>query len=589
MRGKRRPSMRHLSLCAVLLVCVTSGARSQTMPPDAQTKSAIFNIRTYGAVGDGKALDTVAIRKAIQECARHGGGTVTFPPGRYVTGTFELLSNVTLYLDAGAVIVGSTNLEDYGSIAAYGFGRDYGVNSTGEGYRVGLIVARGAENVAILGRGAIDGNGDAFMDLHVPHISADFDAQYTRQGMSFLRAMRDTAFGPVEPKMDGQGRPGTMVIFANCRNVLLRDVSLRNGPNWTLHFQNSEGVVVSGVHIQSSLLIPNDDGLDCIGCRHVHVSDCDIQSGDDDFAFVNSEDINVTNCSLVSRSSAIRLENTRFATFQNLTIHSNRGIGIYDHAGESTEEVMFSDISIETKLITGHWWGKAEPIYIAVSPARPGQAGGQLRDVRFSNIMATAESGIVIYGSEDRSIKGLGFDHIKLRIVAPAPKISEAVGGNFDLRWTATSLSNAIFEHDIPGIYCQYVEGFRIHDFQLEWGDDLPSYFSHGIECDDFKDLVIDTFVGRQAHPSSQDAVIALKRGERVAIQNSTASEGSGTFLLLSGVSDERSFVNNDCGSAKRAMQPGTSGFKMSGNILPTQPNLDRMHPWNQPPRKKAP
>jgi hypothetical protein len=573
MPGKERPLLRPLALVVGLLLLTGAGALGQSVPPDAQSKSAIFNVQDYGAAGDGKALDTAAIRKAIQECAQRGGGMVTFPPGRYVTGTFELLSNVTLFLNAGAVIVGSTNLEDYGTIAKYGFGRDYGVNSTGEGFRVGLIVARGAENAAILGRGTIDGSGDAFMDLHVPHISADFDAQYTRQGKSFLSAMRDTEFGPVEPEMNGQGRPGTMVVFANCRNVLLRDITLLNAPNWTLHFQNSEGVVVSGVHIRSSLLIPNDDGVDCIGCRNVHVSDCDIQAGDDDFAFVNSEDVNVTNCSLVSRSSAIRLENTRYATFQNLVIHSNRGIGIYHRAGESTEDVLFADIAIETKLITGHWWGKAEPIYIAVSPAKPGQTPGYLRGVRFANIVGTAESGIVVYGSKDGIIQGLDFDHIKLRIVAPSPQIGEAVGGNFDLRWTATSLSNAIFKHDIPGIYCQYVEDFRIHDVQLQWGDNLPSYFSHGIECHDFQGLDIDHFVGRQAQRSSQDAVIALKEGKRVTIRNSTAGEGTGTFLSHSGVSEELLFVNNDLGAAKRVMRPSRSGFKMSGNILPPQPS----------------
>jgi polygalacturonase len=119
MPGKQRLSISPLALVILVLLPATLSARSQTTPPDAQGTSAIFNVRDFGAAGDGKALDTAAIMKAIKECAQRGGGTVTFPPGRYVTGTFELLSNVTLYLDAGAVIVGSTNLEDYGRIVGF--------------------------------------------------------------------------------------------------------------------------------------------------------------------------------------------------------------------------------------------------------------------------------------------------------------------------------------------------------------------------------------------------------------------------------------------------------------------------------------
>jgi len=87
------------------------------------------------------------------------------PPGTYLSGTVELLSNVTLELQAGAVLQASPNVRDYGSISEYGFGRNYGVDSSGEGFRVGLIVARKAHNIAITGRGTIDGNGDSFFDL----------------------------------------------------------------------------------------------------------------------------------------------------------------------------------------------------------------------------------------------------------------------------------------------------------------------------------------------------------------------------------------------------------------------------------------
>jgi hypothetical protein len=93
----------------------------------------------------------------------------------------------------------------------------------------------------------------------------------------------------------------------------------------------------------NSLLLPNNDGIDGLGCRHVHISDCEIAAGDDEFAFYGSEGVGVTNCSLVSHSAGIRMENTRWATFSDLKIHSNRGIGIFERNGTTAnDQVRFA-------------------------------------------------------------------------------------------------------------------------------------------------------------------------------------------------------------------------------------------------------
>jgi len=555
------------------MVCIllAKGAASQEVGPQ-KTKSpaadapVVLNVRDLGAAGDGKSLDTAAIKKAVTMAAAFGGGTVLFPPGNYVTGTFELLSNVTLDLEAGAVIEGSKNLADYGSIYDYGLGRVYGVNYSGEGFKVGLIVARDVKNISIIGRGAIDGNGNDFFDFSRPHDSHDYDARYTRQGKDFMNPKYGTESGPVE--MKPEGRPGTMIILSNAKNVLLRDVTLRNAPNWTLHLANVEDAVVTGIHIENNLLLPNNDGIDCIGSHNVHFSDCDIQAGDDDFAFVSSENVNVTNCSMTSHSAGIRLEDTRYGTFDNLSIHSNRGIGVFDNSGEGvTAHVLFSNITIETELITGHWWGKAEPIYIATKAGPTGK--GVVRDVRFTNITAEAESGIVIYGSPGSIIRDITFDQIRLEIRAPKPSVAQSVGGNFDLRWVDTSMANAVFKHDIPAIYCRYTDGFKIQGFKIIWGNDLPNYFSNAIECEDFHDLSVADLEGRQAFGSSANAAIALRRGSTVSIRDSRAAKGTGVFLLLLGVTGERLFVDNDLSQARQAFQPEKALLKLHGNEMP--------------------
>lgn len=494
-----------------------------------------FDVRGFGAKGDGRTLDTQAIEKAIRAANAAGGGTVVFHPGVYVAGTFELLSNVTLDLEVGAVIQGSGNMADYGSITDFGFGRDYGVNYTGEGLKVGLIVAQNASNIGIIGQGVIDGNSNAFFDFTKPHYSMDFDPQYTRQGEKFMDTVLATGDGPAA--VGPNGRAGTMIIFSSCTNVLMRDITLRNAPNWTVHLANAQHVVVEGVHVLNDVRVPNDDGFDCIGCRDAHFSDSYIRTGDDDFAIVGSEGVTITNCSLVSNSSGIRLENTRGSVFSNLTIDANRGIGIYDRGKGKTASVVFSNMVIDTHLLTGHWWGKGEPIYIAIGGAE-GNAG-VVRDVRFSNITGDAENGIVLYGAPGAWIRDISFEGVRFRFRVTRPEVNAEVGGNFDLRWTTDSLKTGIFKHDIPGLYARYVDGLKLHDFEIQWAEAMPDYYSSALELEDFDNLSVDDFRGRQALVNSDNPAIALRRGKGVSIRNSTADAGSSTFLSASDVAGQ--------------------------------------------------
>jgi polygalacturonase len=323
----------------ILALAVAFWAAAVTFAQSPNSEGLIFDVRTFGARGDGKTLDTAAISKAIVAANAAGGGVVVFSPGAYLSGTVELLSNVTLEVRAGAVLQASPKTADYGTISAYGFGRNYGVDSSGEGSLVGLIVARKAENISIIGRGRIDGNGDSFFNLKSLHNGPDFDAKYTRQGADYDAPRYGTEFGPADTLP--AGRSGTMIILSDCRNVLVRDVTLSNAPNWTLHVQGSENIVIHAIHIQNNVLIPNNDGIDCMGSKHVQISDCDIRTGDDDFAIVSSDDVHVNNCTLFSYSAAIRLEDTRYSTFSNLSIHANRSRCLQPRRGTHGARAVF--------------------------------------------------------------------------------------------------------------------------------------------------------------------------------------------------------------------------------------------------------
>ena len=115
----------------------------------AKNTSGTFVITDYGAVGDAKTLNTASIDKVLSACAKSGGGTVTVPPGTFRTGPIRMYANTTLHLEAGAVLKGSADLNDY----------------IINGQRYGLISAANADNIAIMGRGKIDGSGTSFMDM----------------------------------------------------------------------------------------------------------------------------------------------------------------------------------------------------------------------------------------------------------------------------------------------------------------------------------------------------------------------------------------------------------------------------------------
>jgi parallel beta-helix repeat protein len=532
----------------------------------AQSAGVIRGVASYGAKPDGKTLNTKAINQAISACSAAGGGTVIFPAGQYLSGSIELLKNVTLNLEAGAVIVGSTNLGDYAA--------ETGPN--GEPSRAGLLTARNANNIAITGRGIIEGNGMFFVDptkVKLIEEGSDYDKKYTRQGEDFMNPKYGTADGPLEPK----DRPNNLLRFFNCTNILISGVTIQNSPIWTVHFVQCERVNITGVAINSfgsGRRVPNDDGIDLAETRYVHISDCDIQNGDDGIVVLGGEKITVANCTLSSRSAAVRVgfagADIRDCVFANLVIFdSNRGLAVNVRGASSVENVLFSDIVIQTRLVTGHWWGKGEPIQVSALPWNPKiNQIGHIKNVRFRNITAESPSGIIVYGCEQSVIKDLLFQDVKVRI--NNSPLQESYGGNFDLRG-CRDVATAVFAHDIPAFYCRYADGVKIDGLEVEWADGLPSFFSHGIQFEDFDNIDIEGFSGGPAHKDGGKAAIALSRGGKVSIRNSKAARGTRVFVSVADVVDSGLFVNNDLGEARSVCEPEKLPFQASGNLLPKE------------------
>jgi hypothetical protein len=169
-------------------------------------------------------------------------------------------------------------------------------------------------------------------------------------------------------------------------------------------------------------------------------------------------------------------------------------------------------------------------------------------------------------------IRDISFDHIWLHLRVTRKDVNAAVGGNFDLRWTADSFKTAVFKHDIPGLYARYVKGLEINGLDVQWADVMPAYYSSALELEDVENLSIDRFEGRQASAGSKDPVIALRRVKGVSIRDSSASEGASTFLSTSQVTGEGLFEGNNLGHARQAFNAKTT-FELSGNLLPAKKN----------------
>jgi len=233
----------------------------------------IVNITDFGAVGDGKTLNTSYIRAAIDHCASVGGGKVVIPEGTWLTGAVHLRDNIELHLEDGAVLTFSEDKNEYLPVVFTGF----------EGIRCynysPLIYANGAKNIALTGKGTIDGNGMSWWIWKM--IDDGINAIYTA-------CMNDT---PVEERVYGTPEYGLrpcMVQFVNCENILIEGLTLKNSPFWTVHQLWSDNVTVRGLTLINPFKSPNTDSINIEGCNRVLVEHCTILGGGDDIYTIKS-------------------------------------------------------------------------------------------------------------------------------------------------------------------------------------------------------------------------------------------------------------------------------------------------------------
>lgn len=415
-----------------------------------------YNVTDFGAVGNGNTDDAPAIQRAIDQCSKDGGGEVIFPPATFLAGPIALRSNVNLHFMPNSVLLANPDESLY-TLSAFGENR-------GEGMM--WLHGKDLHNFSISGTGRIDGNGVAFM-------GAELSDSYE-----------------LKPVTDFDPRPHVLTLI-NAKNVKIADVTIANSAYWTVHLVGCEDVAIRGISLLNNLKIRNGDGIDIDHSRKVRISDCLIESGDDCICLKNRreyeqygkcEDIVVTNCTMTSRSCAIKIgsenmDSIAHVSFANCIIrNSNRGVGIQNRDEGTVSDVTFQNIILDCHLFSEVWWGQSEPIYITSYPRARGNhkdagwrfpkgatAGqcGNVSDIRFIDIYAKSENGVFIGGDVLGKVSHITLDNV-----------------NIDLRET-TAYEKGVYDRrpcdgegfihsKAYGIYGENIDGLTIRDFSVD-------------------------------------------------------------------------------------------------------------------------
>lgn len=491
-------------ILAVFFILVTAGS-TMAVTPDPLSQ---YDVRKYGAVGDGLAKDTEAIQRAVDAAHENGAGTVLFPPGKYLSGTIILKSHVTLHLEQGATLLGSTDTLDFPHI------RPKFRSYTDKYVSQSLLFAEDQEHIAITGRGVIDGQGQAFN------------------------------------WKEYRSRPD-VIRFVTCRYVHVEGIRLQSSPMWMQHYLGCEFVTVRGIHVYNHSTW-NNDMIDIDCCRNVIISDCYGNSDDDALTLKSTSDhptenVTITNCVLGSGCNAIKMGTESNGGFKNISITNcvidsyygkkgyyglPKGIGglvleIVD--GGTLENITISNISIKNVMV---------PLFLRfANRARPfredmGKPGiGVYRNVIISNIIASGleNLGCSVTGLPGHPLSGITLSN--LRFTYPGGGTDE------DYRRSVPELETeypeAMMFGALPayGLYCRHVEGLRLEnlDFVLESADSRPA-----LVFDDVRGLDLDGFSERR--PDSSPAPIIEFRGvENALVRGCRPAEGAPAFLRLEG------------------------------------------------------
>lgn len=252
---------------------------------------AVYNVKTYGAIGDGQTVCTSAFQNAINAASQNGGGKVVVPAGYYVTGQLVLKSGVNLHLEDKATILGSTDRRDYNNKLP-----------------LALIAAKGEQNIAITGKGVINGHGRELVE-----------------NMLYLLGEGIITDAEWKLKRPSENNRPNIIKFVNCNNINIKGVTIKDASGWVQNYSNCSNVTVDSITVHSTAYW-NNDGIDIVDCKKVKISHSFFDAADDaiclksESAEGSCEDIAIENCIARSSASGFKIGTGSLGAFKRIKV-----------------------------------------------------------------------------------------------------------------------------------------------------------------------------------------------------------------------------------------------------------------------------
>jgi len=520
--------------------------------PDNALGARIYNVRDFGARGDGKTLDTMALQAAIDACNRDQGGIVLVPAGVFVIGTVELKSNVTLHIAAQGKLLGSADGKQYSAADAIPLTGD----ATLRDGNVGLLFAVNAENVSVEGPGTIDGQGAQF---------------------------RSPSHGVPPPSGRGGSQRPYHLLFYRCKNLRVRDLLLVASAFHSVRVIQSDFVWMRGLRIHNRVN-GNNDGFHFISCEHVHVSDCDVQSQDDACALFGScRNVTITNSTFSTRWSVFRFGggNPENIVISNCVVYETFGCPIKMHFGRDSQvqNVLFSNLILQD--VTG-------PISIDLAPnARGGDTpseapgNGFVRNIMFKGLRAHVvsegqqfpdmpfKSGYRPGETRQCIVLNCVGDWFLEGVVLSDVHVTYSGGGTADeAQREVPQVAGEYFEIGTPpafGLYARKVRGLSLNNvrFEAEQPDLRP-----GIVLDHVSDAVMNA-LSVQSNKQAKSALRFIESTD-ILITAARLLSPADVFLAVEGAASQG--ITLDGGDLSKSVKPLSFAASASEKAVRVRP-----------------
>ncbi len=527
---------------------------------EAQT-AGVYDVKAFGAKGDGQTVDSAAINKAIETAAAAGGGTVRFPAGTYLSFSLRLRSNITLYLDSGATILaaepgdkGKYDLPEPNEWDMYqDFGHSHWQNS--------LIWGIGLENVSILGPGKIDGTKGLTRRGPGPRAEARPGDSPNSLGGGRPNNRPQTPLGEGAQRnpnnsMDGQGNKA--IGLKLCRNVTLRDFSILMGGHFAVLATGVDNLTIDNVKMDT-----NRDGFDIDACRYVRISNCAVNAPNDDAIVIKSsfalgfaratEHLTITNCQVMGYdlgsffdgtfkrtqqqapdrdgvTGRIKLGTESNGGFKNITISNcifdrSRGLALETVDGGLIEDITITNITMRDVTTA--------PIFLRLGSRMRGPKDtpiGAIRRVNISNILvsdAETKFASLLVGLPGHPIEDVKLSNIRIVYRGGGTKEDAAIEPpERENNYPEPSMFGTIPAY---GFYVRHVKGLEMRDVEISFMKDevRPAFVFDDVNGIDLRGLKaqrgvdVPLFVLKNVEDFSlwQSKGVADTRIERVALK----------------------------------------------------------------------